>query len=49
MSRHKRTVLALGLRKIGQESILPDNPQVRGMIRQVAYMVEVKPLGKGDK
>jgi len=49
MQRHKLTLLALGLRKLGQESILPDNPQVRGMVRQVSYLVEIKTLGKGDK
>ncbi len=49
MQRHKRTLRALGLRRVGQEAILADNPQVRGMVRQVSYMVEVKTLGKGDK
>lgn len=39
---HKRTVKALGLRKIGQVVEKEDNPQIRGMIKQVSYMLEVE-------
>jgi len=38
----KRTLIALGLGRIGKENVLPDNPQVRGMIRAVIQLVEVK-------
>ncbi len=38
---HKRTVEALGLRKIGQVVEKEDTPQIRGMIAKVDYMVEV--------
>lgn len=38
---HKRTIQALGLRKIGQVVEKNDTPQIRGMINQVNYMVEV--------
>ena len=38
---HKRTIEALGLRKIGQVVEKNDTPQIRGMIHQVDYMVEV--------
>ncbi|NLY78303.1 MAG: 50S ribosomal protein L30 [Tissierellia bacterium] len=38
---HKRTVEALGLRKIGQVVEKEDTPQIRGMIAKVNYMVEV--------
>ena len=38
---HKKTVKALGLRKIGQIVEKNDTPQIRGMIHQVDYMVEV--------
>jgi|UniRef100_A0A7V3VV08 large subunit ribosomal protein L30 len=41
VKKHKLTIKALGLRRIGQSRVLPDNPAVRGMIRQVSYMVEV--------
>ncbi|NMA49870.1 MAG: 50S ribosomal protein L30 [Tissierellia bacterium] len=38
---HKKTVEALGLRKIGQVVEKNDTPQIRGMIHQIDYMVEV--------
>ena len=38
---HRRTIQALGLRKIGQVVEKNDTPQIRGMIHQVDYMVEV--------
>ncbi|NLX61426.1 MAG: 50S ribosomal protein L30 [Tissierellia bacterium] len=39
--KHKRTIEALGLRKIGQVVEKEDTPQIRGMIDKVNYMVEV--------
>ncbi len=33
--KNKKTVAALGLRKINQTNELPDNQAVRGMLRQV--------------
>lgn len=39
---HVRTLAALGLGKIGKTKVLPDSPQVRGMIRSVIQWVEVK-------
>lgn len=40
--KHRRTLEALGLRKIGRCRIKPDNPQIRGMIQKVNYLVEVE-------
>lgn len=37
-----RTCRAMGLRKIGDVSVLPDNPSVRGMIFKVKHLVEVE-------
>lgn len=37
--KHKKTVEALGLRKIGQTVEKDDNDAIRGMIRQVSYLV----------
>ncbi|OGG99385.1 MAG: 50S ribosomal protein L30 [Candidatus Lambdaproteobacteria bacterium RIFOXYD1_FULL_56_27] len=34
----------LGLRKIRQERILKDTPEIRGMIAKVSHMVEVETL-----
>lgn len=38
---HRKTIQALGLRKIGQVVEKNDTPQIRGMIHQVNYMVDV--------
>ena len=40
--RHKLTLKALGLTKIGKTRFFPDNNAVRGRINQVSYMVEVE-------
>ena len=37
-----RTCFAMGLRKIGDVSVLPDNESVRGMIFKVKHLVEVE-------
>ncbi len=36
---HKATVEALGLKKIRQSKILPDNAATRGMIHRVRHLV----------
>lgn len=41
IENQKRTVEALGLRKIGQIVEKQDTPQIRGMIEKVKHMVEV--------
>ena len=40
--QHKRTIAALGLRKMGASITLPDNEAVRGMIRAVSHLVRVE-------
>ena len=35
------TAKSLGLRKIGQETIQPDNEQTRGKIAKIGYLLEV--------
>jgi large subunit ribosomal protein L30 len=37
----KRTVVALGLRKLQSEVELPDTPQTRGAVRKVRHLVTV--------
>ena len=39
-SKQKRTLHALGLRKLHRVVILPDNPQVRGMSEKVKHLVK---------
>ena len=40
--KNKKTVEALGLRKLHHTVELPDNAAVRGMIRQVNHLVKVE-------
>ena len=39
---HKRTIRALGIRRMQQTVLLPDNPQIRGMVHAVRHMVVVE-------
>ena len=38
----RATLRTLGLRKIGDESVREDRPEVRGMIKTVAHLVSVE-------
>jgi large subunit ribosomal protein L30 len=38
----RRTIRALGLRRIGHAVVRPDNPSVRGMIFTVRHLVELE-------
>ena len=40
--KHKKTVEALGLRKVNNTVELPDNAATRGMIKQVQHLVKVE-------
>ena len=40
--RQKRTVQALGLRRINQTVDQVDNPEVRGMIAKVSHLIKVE-------
>ena len=41
LEKHIATANSLGLRKIGQETIQPDNEQTRGKIAKIGYLLEV--------
>ena len=44
IGRHEnqiRTVKALGLRKIGDITVQPDNDQTRGKIAKIGYLLQV--------
>ena len=40
--KHRRTVEALGLKKVNKTVVLPDNAATRGMIQQVQHLVKVE-------
>lgn len=46
--KHRGTLRALGLRGIGKTNVLPDRPEIRGMIARVPHLVDVTPTG-GDE
>lgn len=40
--KHKKTVEALGLKKVNKSVVLPDNAATRGMVKQVQHLVKVE-------
>ena len=42
IDKHIATANSLGLRKIGQKTIQPDNAQTRGKIAQIGYLLCVE-------
>jgi large subunit ribosomal protein L30 len=41
IEKHKRTLRALGLKRIRHRVELPDNPAVRGMVAAIPHLVRV--------
>ncbi|MCA1690817.1 MAG: 50S ribosomal protein L30 [Acidimicrobiales bacterium] len=39
--KHRGTLRALGLGRIGKSNVLPDRPEIRGMVAKVPHLVEV--------
>ena len=42
--KHKKTVQALGLRKINSNRVHSDNGAIRGMLRKVSHLVKVEEI-----
>ncbi len=40
--KQRGTLRALGLGKIGSSNVLPDRPEVRGMVARVPHLVKVE-------
>jgi large subunit ribosomal protein L30 len=50
IARNRATVRALGLKGIGSSVVVPDNAAVRGMVRQVRFLVSVEEIAdEGNK
>ena len=47
--KHRGTLRALGLRGIGRTNVLPDRPEIRGMLARVPHLVEVTPADHDEK
>ena len=46
---HRGTLRALGLRGIGRTNVLPDRPEIRGMIARVPHLVDVTSASAEDR
>jgi large subunit ribosomal protein L30 len=46
IARNRATVRALGLKGIGSSVVVPDNDAVRGMVRQVRFLVTVEEVAE---
>lgn len=46
LPKHRATVAAIGLRKVGQTVVRPDNESVRGQIFTVKHMVKVEEVNE---
>ena len=44
-AKHRGTLRALGLGKIGRTNTLPDRPEIRGMLARVPHLITVEPVG----
>src|SRR5205085_8851098 len=44
--KHRGTLRALGLGRIGRSNTLPDRPEVRGMINRVAHLIRVEEVAE---
>lgn len=44
--RHRQTLKTLGLTKMHKTVRHKDTPSIRGMVRQVSYLVEVRPVSQ---
>ncbi len=40
--KHRGTLRALGLGRIGRTNVLPDRPEIRGMLARVPHLVTVE-------
>jgi len=40
--KHRGTLRALGLGRTGKSNVLPDRPEIRGMIARVPHLVDVQ-------
>jgi large subunit ribosomal protein L30 len=46
--KHRGTLRALGLRGVGRSRILPDRPEIRGMLARVPHLVTVEAAEPDD-
>ena len=42
LKKHRATAESLGLRRIGDTTVQPDNPSTRGKVAQIGYLLKVE-------
>ena len=47
-AKHRRTLRALGIRRHQQSVVQRDTAAIRGMVRQISFMVSVVPVPEGE-
>jgi large subunit ribosomal protein L30 len=47
--KHRGTLRALGLGRIGARRDLPDRPEIRGMLARVPHLVRVEPVVESSR
>ena len=47
--KHRGTLRALGLGRIGKSNVLPDRPEIRGMVAKVPHLVEVTTVDSAEE
>lgn len=47
--KHRGTLRALGLGRIGKTHVLPDRPEIRGMLARVPHLVTVEAAASTDQ
>jgi len=43
------TLRALGLRRLGDSNVLPDRPEIRGMLHRVPHLVKIEEVEAGAR
>ena len=47
--KHRGTLRALGLGRIGRTRVLPDRPEIRGMLARVPHLVRWQTVPDGER
>ena len=47
--KHRGTLRALGLGRIGKSHVLPDRPEIRGMIARVPHLITVEEVASVEE
>ena len=48
LPKHRGTLRALGLGRIGKSNTLPDRPEIRGMINSIPHLLSVTETVDGE-